>query len=46
MFATIFVSNFYLQAALRHQQITAGTPVGLIEERERKPTIVQLNSAA
>jgi protein ImuB len=80
MFATIFVPNFYLQAALRHQLPhrsravpavgPAGTlsasrtdsspgepaflnspeemlqPVALIDEKENKPLIIQLNPAA
>jgi nucleotidyltransferase/DNA polymerase involved in DNA repair len=46
MFATIFVPNFYLQAALRHQPILATNPVGLIEEKDKKPLIIQLNPAA
>ena len=46
MFATIFVPNFYLQAALRHQSLLATTPVGLIEEKDKKPLIIQLNAAA
>jgi hypothetical protein len=46
MFATIYLPNFYLQAALRHESVSPETPVGLIEEKEKKPVIVQLNSAA
>ncbi len=46
MFATIFVPNFYLQAALRHQAILPTTPVALIEENDKKPLIHQLNRAA
>ena len=46
MFATIYLPNFYLQAALRHQMPLAGTPVGLIDAKEKKATIIQLNSAA
>lgn len=45
MFATIYVPNFFLQAAMRHQQISS-TPVALIDEQEKKPTIIQLNHAA
>ena len=46
MFATIYLPNFYLQAATRHQPELRTKPVGLIEEQERKPLIVQLNEAA
>ena len=45
MFATIYVPNFFLQAAMRHQQLSS-TPVALIDEQEKKPTIIQLNQAA
>ena len=46
MFATIYLPNFCLQAATRHQPKLCEKPVGLIEERERKPVIIQLNEAA
>src|SRR6266566_3875158 len=46
MFATIYVPNFYLQAATRYQPELRGKPVALIEEHERKPVIIQLNDAA
>ena len=46
MFATIYLPNFYLQAAVRHQPELCEKPVGLIEEHERKPVIIQLNEAA
>jgi nucleotidyltransferase/DNA polymerase involved in DNA repair len=46
MFATIYVPNFYLQAATRHQPELRGKSVALIEEHERKPVIIQLNDAA
>jgi nucleotidyltransferase/DNA polymerase involved in DNA repair len=46
MFATIYLPNFYLQAATRHQPKLLGKPVALIEEHERKPVIIQLNDAA
>jgi protein ImuB len=46
MFATIYLPNFYLQAATRHQPELCATPVALIEEQERKPLIVQLNEVA
>src|SRR3982750_3243109 len=44
MFATIYLPNFYLQAAMRHQPEL--TPVALIEEHEKKPIVIQLNQAA
>src|SRR2546430_3833647 len=46
MFATIYLPNFYLQAATRHQPELRAKPVGLIEEQQRKPVIVQLNEPA
>jgi protein ImuB len=46
MFATIYLPNFYLQAATRHQPELRTTPVALIEEQDRKPVIIQLNDAA
>ena len=46
MFATIYLPNFYLQAATRHQPELRVKPVALIEERERKPVIIQLNDTA
>ena len=46
MFATIYVPNFYLQAALRHQPELHGRPVALIDDREAKAVIIQLNEAA
>ena len=46
MFATIYLPNFYLQAAMRHQPELRAKPVGLIEEQEKKPVIIQLNEPA
>jgi protein ImuB len=46
MFATIYLPNFYLQAALRHQPELQTKPAALIEEQERKPVIIQLNHPA
>src|ERR1043165_5113583 len=46
MFATIYLPNFSLQAATRHQPELCEKPVALIEEHEKKPVIVQLNEAA
>src|ERR1700756_730846 len=46
MFATIYLPNFCLQAATRHQPELCKKPVALIEEHERKPIIIQLNEAA
>jgi impB/mucB/samB family protein len=46
MFATIYLPNFYLQAALRHQPELCAKPVALIEEQEKKPLIIQLNAIA
>ena len=46
MFATIYLPNFYLQAATRHQPELAAKPVALIETLERKLMITQLNANA
>jgi hypothetical protein len=46
MFATIYLPDFYLQAALRHQTTLNGKPVALIDDLEKKATIIQLNAAA
>ena len=46
MFASIYLPNFYLQAAMRHQPELRAKPVALIEEQEKKPVLVQLNDAA
>src|SRR5215510_4989312 len=46
MFATIYLPNFCLQAATRHQPELSEEPVALIEEQEKKPVIIQLNEAA
>jgi protein ImuB len=46
MFATIYLPNFYLQAAMRHQPELCEKPVALIEEQEKKPVIIQLNNIA
>jgi nucleotidyltransferase/DNA polymerase involved in DNA repair len=46
MFATIYLPDFYLQAALRHQPELAGQPVALIDDQEKKAVIIQLNAAA
>ena len=46
MFATIYLRNFFLQAAIRHENISSSTPIALIDEQEKKPLIIQLNDAA
>jgi nucleotidyltransferase/DNA polymerase involved in DNA repair len=46
MFATIYVPNFYLQAATRYHLELHARLVALIEEQDRKPVIIQLNDAA
>ena len=46
MFGTIYLPNFFLQAAIRHQPELHANPVALIEEQERKPVIIQLNDTA
>jgi nucleotidyltransferase/DNA polymerase involved in DNA repair len=46
MFATIYIPDFYLQAAMRHQPELLGQPVALIGDQDKKAAIVQLNVAA
>jgi hypothetical protein len=46
MFATIYLPNFYLQAATRHQPELSANPVALIETEDRKIIITQLNKNA
>jgi hypothetical protein len=50
MFATIYIPNFYLQAALRHSPADLATspppPIALIDEEAKKPVIIQLNPSA
>jgi len=46
MFATIYLPDFYLQAAMRHQPELSGKPVALIDDEEKKAIIVQLNAFA
>src|SRR4051812_45892227 len=46
MFATIYLPDFFLQAALRHEQISPDVPVALIQEQEKKPLIIQINKPA
>jgi len=46
MFATIYLPDFYLQAALRHQPDLSDKPVALIDGQEKKAIILQRNSAA
>jgi len=46
MFATIFLPNFYLQAASRHQPELQTKPAALIAEQEKKLVVMELNEAA
>jgi hypothetical protein len=46
MFATIYLPDFYLQAAMRHQPELNGQPVGLLDDQEKKAVITQLNATA
>jgi nucleotidyltransferase/DNA polymerase involved in DNA repair len=46
MFATIYLPDFYLQAAMRHQPELSEKPVALIDDQEKKAVIVQLNAVA
>jgi nucleotidyltransferase/DNA polymerase involved in DNA repair len=46
MFATIYLPDFYLQAALRHQPELRTEAVALIDDEEKKAVIIQLNAPA
>ena len=46
MFATIYLPNFYLQAALRHQLELCAKPVALLNAKDAKPVLLQFNPAA
>jgi impB/mucB/samB family len=46
MFATIYLPDFYLQAALRHQPELLGQPVALIDDQDKKAVIIELNAPA
>ncbi len=46
MFATIYLPNFYLQAATRHQLDLREKPVALLDDRQPKSLVIQLNQAA
>jgi protein ImuB len=46
MFAVIFISNFSLQAVLRHEPELRSRAVALVDPKLPKPIIVQLTSAA
>lgn len=46
MFATIYLPNFYLQAATRHQPELREQPVALLDDAQNKAVLDQLNSAA
>ena len=46
MFATIYLPNFYLQAAIRHHPKLRAQPVALIDASKSKVSIIQLNELA
>ena len=46
MFATIYLPDFYLQAALRHQPELRAKPVALLDDQEKKAVIIQRTAAA
>ena len=46
MFTTIYLPDFYLQAALRYLPDLRDQPVALIDDQAKKAVIVQLNAAA
>ena len=39
MFATIYLPDFFLQAAMRHQTELPGQPVALIGDQDKKAVI-------
>ena len=46
MFATLYLPNFYLQAAVRHHPKLRSQPVALIDPSQKKVAIIELNDAA
>lgn len=46
MFAAIYLPNFYLQAAVRHQPELHAQPLALIDGEMARATIMQMNTAA
>jgi protein ImuB len=46
MFAVVYIPNFSLQAALRHEPDLRSQPVALIDPKSSNPEIIQFNSAA
>ena len=46
MFATIYLPNFYLQAAIRHHPRLRTQPVALIDLSQKKIAIIELNNTA
>jgi len=46
MFATIYLPNFYLQAAMRHQPELHSKPFAVLDDNQTKALIIQLNKAA
>jgi nucleotidyltransferase/DNA polymerase involved in DNA repair len=46
MFATVYLPDFYLQAAIRHQPELSGKPIALIDDEQKKAVVVQLNARA
>src|SRR5437868_13591026 len=46
MFATLYLPNFYLQAAIRHYPKLRVQAVGLIDPTQKKVAIIELNDAA
>src|SRR5438876_11454784 len=46
MFATIYLPNFYLQAAIRHQSELRPKPGALLDDNKRRAVIIQLTEPA
>ena len=46
MFATLYLPDFYLQAAMRHHPKLRAQPVALIDPTQKKIAIIELNDAA
>ena len=46
MFATLYLPNFYLQAAMRHHPKLRAQPVALIDPSQKKVAVIELNEVA
>ena len=46
MFATIYIPNFLLQSAMRHDPELGSNPLALIDDRTPKAVVIELNAPA